>query len=111
MRKMLRSVVIVIVAIAALWLLKKLDVIPSFSKIFSSQPVAVDETPILVKEIKSIGQLITYSLSDEVVADSVILTKGAAFVNSFALSAPSREAIGLNRPREGSGRNRPFAFN
>ncbi len=88
MKKLRRIVVIIIIAAAGFWLLQKLDVIPSLKSIFTSQPVSIDETPILIKEIKSIGQLITYSSSDEVVADSVILTTGAAFVNSFNRFSP-----------------------
>lgn len=57
--------------------------VPSMKNIFASKPLVIDKTPIVIKEIKSIGQLITYSLSDEVVADTTIATRGSAFVNAF----------------------------
>lgn len=79
--------VTVIIVVVALWLLKKLVVTP-LKGIFTAKPVKIDETPILIKEIKSIGQLITYSSLDEVVVDSTIVTKGSAFVNSFNRLSP-----------------------
>jgi hypothetical protein len=56
--------------------------------IFASKEITIDQTPILIKEIKSIGQLITYTSFDEVVADTTIKTKGSAFVNGFNRFTP-----------------------
>ena len=60
----------------------------SWEAIFAARPMSIDKTPILVNEIKSIGQLITYTSYDEVVADSVIVTRGSAFVNAFNRLSP-----------------------
>jgi hypothetical protein len=60
----------------------------SLKNFFATERVLIDETPILIKEIKSIGQLITYSLADEVVADSTIKTRGSQLVNAFNKFAP-----------------------
>lgn len=60
----------------------------SWEAIFAARPMSIDKTPILIKEIKSIGQLITYTSYDEVVADSVIVTRGSAFVNAFNRLSP-----------------------
>ena len=87
MKQLKRLLMVVFLCILAWWLLGK-TIFPSLKNIFSSQPVVIDESPILVKEIKSIGQLITYSSFDEVVADSVVVTKGSVFVNSFNRFAP-----------------------
>lgn len=88
MKKLRKILITILIIVAGWWLLTKLDVLPSLKNIFASKPVLIDETPILIKEIKSIGQLITYSSFDEVVADSVIMTRGSAFVNSFNRFAP-----------------------
>lgn len=82
MTKSRKIFIIFLIILAAYWVLTKV-VVPSMKNIFASQPVVIDKTPILIKEIKSIGQLITYSSFDEVVADTTIRTKGSAFVNTF----------------------------
>lgn len=50
--------------------LVKLDILPSLRNLFRSKPVVIDNTPVLVKEMKSIAQLMTMSSFDEVVVDS-----------------------------------------
>ncbi|MDQ6815358.1 MAG: DUF4230 domain-containing protein [Bacteroidota bacterium] len=82
MRRTPKILFSILIIFAAYLVLTKM-VVPGMKKIFSSEPVAIDETPILIKEIKSIGQLISYTSYDEVVADTTIKTKGSAFVNGF----------------------------
>jgi Protein of unknown function (DUF4230) len=50
--------------------LNRLNILPSLKNLFSSKPVTIDSTPVLVKEMKSIAQLMTMSSYDEVVVDS-----------------------------------------
>lgn len=50
--------------------LAKLDILPSLRNLFRSKPVVIDSTPVLVKEMKNIAQLMTMSSYDEVVVDS-----------------------------------------
>lgn len=88
MIKPLKVITGFLVIIAAYLLLQKLHIFPSIHSIFGSKPVVIDETPILIKEIKSIGQLITYTSYDEVVADTTIVTRGSTFVNAFNRLAP-----------------------
>jgi len=83
MKKSRNVLITIFIIVAAYWLLQKTHVLPSIRDIFRARPVVIDETPILIKEIKSIGQLITFTDYDEVVADTVILTRGSAFVNAF----------------------------
>lgn len=71
---MLKRVFIgVVLLVAVVWLLQKLDMLPE--NIFKEQPVAIDETAILIKNIKSIAQLVTVVAYDEVVVDSTIIDK------------------------------------
>lgn len=88
MRKVRNIILTVIIVIGAYWLLQKAKLIPSFQDIFRAKPVVIDETPVLIKSIQSIGQLVTCSFFDEVVADSVILTPAASVVNVFNRLAP-----------------------
>jgi len=88
MRKLRYVIITVIIIMATYWLLPDSDSLRSWDAIFAARPMSIDKTPILIKEIKSIGQLITYTSYDEVVADSVIVTRGSAFVNAFNRLSP-----------------------
>ncbi len=48
---------------------------PSIGNIFKAQPVVIDDTPILIREINELAQLCTISAYSEVVADSVSVVK------------------------------------
>lgn len=90
-RRRLRKIIsVAAIAIAGIWLLQKINVLPTLREIFSPKPVVIDETPVLIKEIRSIGQLITATLYDEVVIDSIEITKGSRFVRSFNAIVPFR---------------------
>ena len=82
MRKIRKILLTIFLLLFCYWVAKKV-VFPSMKNIFSSKPIVIDETPILIKEVKSIGPLITYTSFDEVVADTTIMTRGSAFVNGF----------------------------
>lgn len=58
--------------IAGVWLFQKWNLLPSWKDIFSSKPVVIDDTPVLIKEIKALGEIITATLYDEVVVDSIV---------------------------------------
>ena len=53
------------------YLLQQANIIPSFKNIFKPKAVLIDNTPILITEIKSMAQLMTITVYDEVVLDSV----------------------------------------
>lgn len=61
----------IIIVLIAILIVKKMDWLPSWD-IFSSKQVTIDHTPILIKEIRSLGQVITATFYDEVVVDSTI---------------------------------------
>lgn len=65
--------VIIIFILIAILVLKKMDIFPAWNNIFSPKPVLIEETPILIKEIRSLGQIITATLYDEVVVDSIVI--------------------------------------
>jgi hypothetical protein len=88
MKKPKNFLITIFIIAGIYWVLQKNNVIPSLKDIFTPKPVVIDETPIVLKQIKSIGQLITYVSYDEVVADTTILTRGSAFVNGFNRLSP-----------------------
>ena len=88
MRKLRYVIITVIIIMATYQLMPESGALRSWEAIFAARPMSIDKTPILIKEIKSIGQLITYTSYDEVVADSVIVTRGSAFVNAFNRLSP-----------------------
>jgi len=64
-------IILVITLVLVVIILRKTDLIPSLSDIFSARPVRLEETPMVVREIHELAQLVTMSAQDEVVADSV----------------------------------------
>ena len=48
-----------------------MKLLPSFKNIFKPAPITIDSTPILVKEINNLSQLITITAYSEIVIDSV----------------------------------------
>lgn len=87
--RIIKNILIIAIVLALLfWIAGKIKIVPSITEWLQPKEVIIDKTPILVKEIKSIGELITYSAFDEVVADSIITTRGSRFVNSINSLAP-----------------------
>jgi hypothetical protein len=50
--------------------IKRDNVFKSIASVFKSQPVIIDETPVLIKQINDLAQLVTISFYDEIVMDS-----------------------------------------
>ena len=72
MLRQFKNYLVFIAALIAIWfLLGKLNILPSFRDIFSSKAIQIDETPILIKEIRELAELTTMASFDEVVVDSV----------------------------------------
>jgi hypothetical protein len=83
MRSRIKNIIFFILLSIAGWLILKKAIIPSFRNVFKEKAVVIDETPILIKNIRSIGQLVTYSAYDEVVVDSLVVTSGSMLANSI----------------------------
>lgn len=71
MKKIFRITVVFALLIGVYWLFSKMKWVPSFSTMFGSSPVLIDETPLLITEIKQIATLLTMEASDEVVVSQV----------------------------------------
>ena len=64
MKSILNKIILLLFIIGIVFTLFKFNV---FHNIFSSTPVVIDETPVLVKEIKNIAELFSVCFYDEVV--------------------------------------------
>lgn len=66
--KAIRNTAITLVALLGIIILmQQLKLLPAFSKWFRSKPVLIDNTPVLIQNIRDLAQLITIVSFDEVV--------------------------------------------
>lgn len=70
------------------WLINKLNNVPSMRNLFTAKQVIIDQTPILIKDIKSIAQLVTVAAYDEVVVDSAVYNRTAAIIDVLRKVSP-----------------------
>jgi hypothetical protein len=68
------SLVLVVVFGLLLWFFSKKTFFPSFRNVFSAKEVTIDETPLLIQEIKPLAQLVTIAAYNEILVDSVMPT-------------------------------------
>ncbi len=79
MKKLFRYIKIplILVALVAItfFILQRVKLLPSFSDWFKEKPILIDNTPLVITQIKTIALLNTASLYKEMVIDSVSLQK------------------------------------
>jgi hypothetical protein len=81
--KVLRNIgITVIILVVAVFLLQQLNILPAFGKWFRSQPVVIENTPVLVENIRDMSQLITIVSFDEVVVTQDDVHEGR-FIDNF----------------------------
>ncbi len=102
----------IMVVIVFFWLLNKLSKIPSMRSLFTAEKVVIDQTPILIKDIKTIAQLVTITAYDEVVVDSLVYNKAAAIFDLFRsvtplamLPSPQKQLVLIGRGKVLAGTN------
>ncbi len=82
----LKIVTTVVIIIVGWYLLGRLNLLPSFSGLFKSKNVTIENTPVLIKEMNSISELMTISAYDELVIDT---TKPAMNIPNILLPIPT----------------------
>jgi hypothetical protein len=88
--KFFRNYILVILGIViVITLLQRFKVFPSWDSLFAEKPVAIDETPILISEIKELAEMITVTSFDEVVVDSIKTNKFDVVNNLTGISLPT----------------------
>ena len=77
MRKSLQKYLLMVaVVLLIIFLFQKINWLPSFKNIFSSKPVVIEATPVIITEINTLAQLITITFTDEVVMDTAKIGNG-----------------------------------
>jgi hypothetical protein len=76
----IRMVAVMLILLVLGMLYAKWKGLPSFSNWLEAKPVVIDETPLVISEIKKIAELHTAKLYCEVVADSVIISPAEAAI-------------------------------
>lgn len=85
----LKDVVLaLLMLVTAYWLTTKISKLARLKNIFASEKVVIDQTPIFIKNIRSIAQLVTITTYDEVVVDSMVYNRTTAFLDAFRTVAP-----------------------
>jgi hypothetical protein len=88
MKRIKNIITILLIFIVSWWGLGKINLLPSFTDFFQSKPVMIDNTPILIKEIRQIAELTTAISYDEVVVDSVKFNPTPSFRTNPILPIP-----------------------
>jgi hypothetical protein len=78
-----KTIVIFLLLAIAIWIWRKWDQIPSVSSWFAAKPVLIDETPLIISEIKSIAELHTARLYCEVITDSTVINTSQAIIQAL----------------------------
>jgi hypothetical protein len=75
MNKLIRNIIfILLLVLATWWAWSSMDILPSLRNVFRSKEVVIDQTPIVVSEIRSLSQLVTVTAYDEIIADTMAPT-------------------------------------
>ena len=72
MSKFLKNILFIAAfTLLIIFVFQKVNILPSIKDIFSSKPVLIEETPILIKEMNALAQLMTVTYTDEIVMDTM----------------------------------------
>lgn len=80
MRFLKNLILVLIVVVGGWWLLGKLNILPSAGDLFATRPVQIDQTALIVKDIQPLAQLVTLSVYDEIVVDSIVSLPGISVI-------------------------------
>lgn len=71
LNKIKKILIAILCIVLLLALLMRINILPSLGNIFYRQPLMIENTKILIKEIRPLAQLTTITAYDEIVMDSV----------------------------------------
>src|SRR3954470_13384647 len=95
--KWIRRILIIILLLVIIgWLFTKYKVLPSLNDIFKPKPVLIENTPVVVKQIQAIAQLVTISAYEELVADTTVIdikTIDIPLLPAIVLPSPTRRLV------------------
>jgi len=96
MKRIRNILIIILLLLIAGWLFTKYKSLPPFSSIFKPKPVLIENTPVVVKQIQAIAQLITISAYEEMVADTTVTdtrTIDIPLLPAIVLPSPTRKLV------------------
>ena len=97
MRWLRNILLVLLLLVGSWWLLGKLDLLPSLRDIFAPKAVEIDRTPVVVRQVRSLAQLVTIKAYTEVTADSSVRTTVGERLrdvfNPFSLEVSSRRQL------------------
>jgi hypothetical protein len=76
----IKMIAVMLIVLVLGMLYAKWKGLPSFSSWLAAKPVVIDETPLVISEIKKIAELHTAKLYCEVVADSTVISSAEAAI-------------------------------
>ena len=82
-----KYLVIAAVILLIIFMFEKISWLPSFRDIFRNKPVRIEATPIIIKEINTLAQLMTVTFTDEVVMDTAKIGNGMPSLLPSAVGA------------------------
>jgi hypothetical protein len=71
LKKYIKTIATLLILLGIYLFAVKIGLIPSPARLFRAAPVVIDNTPLLIKEIKQVSELVTLSSFDEVVVSSI----------------------------------------
>ena len=75
MSKLIRNIIFVcMLVLLTWWAWSSIDILPSLRNVFRSKEVVIDQTPVVVSQIRALSQLVTLTSYDEIIADSTAPT-------------------------------------
>ncbi|TAD87305.1 MAG: DUF4230 domain-containing protein, partial [Bacteroidetes bacterium] len=83
-----RPLVLLLLALAAWWLLQRSTLFPNMAAWFKQKPLLIQNTPLVVTQIKQIAELHTVQLYAEVVVDST-------YTNSAGVANQALRRVGM----------------
>jgi len=76
---------LVLLLLAIVFLFQRLNFFSGIGNWFKAKPILIDNTPLVIKEIKAIAQLNTATMYQEIVVDSSAITSvGPMIINPFS---------------------------
>jgi len=83
-----RPLVLILLVLAIIFIFLKLNIFSGIANWFKAKPVLIDNTPLVIKEIKAIAELNTATMYQEIVLDSVAISSSPVpvMINPFSLT-------------------------
>lgn len=69
-KRLKRLSIFLLLAIVVIWAVVKVRSLPSLKNLFRPKPLTIANTPVAIKQIQALAQLVTVSMYEEIVVDS-----------------------------------------